>query len=49
MAIVLLFGLYLLTGQVRYRLWGVRVLALTVGTGLAFFVVLALLRVAGLA
>ncbi len=48
-AAVALFLLYVVTGQVRYRHWGVRVLIATVGTGLAFFVVLAVLRVAGLA
>ena len=46
---VVLFALYVLTGEKRYRRWGLRVLAVTVGTGLAFFVVLAVLRVAGLA
>jgi hypothetical protein len=48
-AAVVLFGLYVLTGELRYRQWGLRVLIATVGTGLAFFVLLAVLRVAGLA
>ncbi len=48
-ASVACFLMYVTTGQVRYRHWGVRVLVATVGTGLAFFAVLAVLRVAGLA
>jgi hypothetical protein len=48
-ASVALFLMYVVTGRVHYRHWGVRVLTATVGTGVAFFFVLAVLRLAGLA
>ncbi len=48
-ACVVLFLMYAVTGRVHYRAWGVRLLTWTVCTGVAFFVVLAGLRLAGLA
>lgn len=48
-ASVVLFVLYAVTSDRKYRDWGLRLLTLTVGLGVAFFVILAALRLAGLA
>jgi len=44
-ASALCFAFYIGTGQLRYRLWGVRVLKWTVVAALAFFGVLILGRI----
>jgi len=38
------FVAYALTGTASYRAWGVRLVRWTVGTGLAFFAILIVIR-----
>jgi len=40
----LLFAAFIATGETRYRIWGWKVLLVTVGADLVFFVVLILER-----
>lgn len=46
-ASALSWACYLVTGQMRYRRWGIVILKWAVGAGLSFFAVLGLSRIFG--